>query len=84
MGFLRIFGVLLPKLGAGGAWRQRGFELGSGGTAPLRSRLSSPRVRGSSTPRVFDSITGASEYWVARWSLSSGGHSADPVAGDDG
>jgi hypothetical protein len=23
------------------------------------------------------------EYWIARRSLSSGGHSADPVAGDD-
>jgi len=23
------------------------------------------------------------EYWIARWSLSSGGASADPVAGDD-
>ncbi len=26
----------------------------------------------------------ASEYWIARWSLSSGAHSRDPVAGDDG
>jgi hypothetical protein len=24
------------------------------------------------------------EYQVARWSLSSGGHSADPLADDDG
>src|SRR5882757_709467 len=24
------------------------------------------------------------EYWIARRSLSSGGHSADPLAGDDG
>jgi hypothetical protein len=30
------------------------------------------------------SITNASEYWIARRSLSSGGHSADPLAGDDG
>jgi len=44
-----------------------------------------PRANGvSSTLRLFDSITDASEYWVARWSLSSGGHSADPLAGDDG
>jgi hypothetical protein len=33
---------------------------------------------------VFGNITDASEYWIARWSLSSGGHSADPLAGDDG
>jgi hypothetical protein len=38
----------------------------------------------SSTLRPFDSIIHASEYWIARWSLSSGGHSADPLAGDDG
>ena len=37
----------------------------------------------SSTPRPLDSIIGVSEYWIARWSLSSGGHSADPLAGDD-
>jgi hypothetical protein len=35
-------------------------------------------------PQLFDSITDTSEYWVARRSLSSGGHSADPLAGDDG
>jgi hypothetical protein len=23
------------------------------------------------------------EYWIIRWSLSSGGHSADPLADDD-
>jgi hypothetical protein len=23
------------------------------------------------------------EYWITRWSLSSGAHSRDPVAGDD-
>jgi hypothetical protein len=38
----------------------------------------------SSTPRPFGSIIGASEYWIARWSLSSGAHSRDAVAGDDG
>jgi len=26
----------------------------------------------------------AREYWIVRWSLSSGGHSADPLADDDG
>src|SRR5258708_23241632 len=34
----------------------------------------------SSTLRPFDSIIDVSEYWVARLSLSSGGHSADPLA----
>src|SRR6267142_5583634 len=33
--------------------------------------------------RLFDSITDASEYWIARRSLSSGGHSADPLARND-
>jgi hypothetical protein len=43
-----------------------------------------PRACGvSSTLRPLDSITDASEYWIARRSLSSGGHSADPLAGDD-
>jgi hypothetical protein len=43
------------------------------------------RERGvSSTLRLFVSITNTSEYWIARWSLSSGGHSADPLADDDG
>jgi hypothetical protein len=39
---------------------------------------------GSSTPQPFGSIANALEYWIARWSLSSGGHSADPLADDDG
>jgi hypothetical protein len=38
----------------------------------------------SSKLRPIDSIIGSSEYWIARRSLSSGGHSADPLAGDDG
>jgi hypothetical protein len=25
----------------------------------------------------------AGVYWIIRWSLSSGGHSADPLADDD-
>jgi hypothetical protein len=33
----------------------------------LHQRLSSPRKRGTSTPRLIDSITGVSEYWVARF-----------------
>ena len=28
-------------------------------------------------------ITSVSEYWIIRRSLSSGGHSADPLADDD-
>jgi hypothetical protein len=45
-----------------------------------------PREGGvSNTPQLLDAITGASEYWIARWSLSSGAaRCADPVAGDDG
>jgi hypothetical protein len=39
---------------------------------------------GSSTPQLPGSIIDVSEYWIARWSLSSGAHSRDPVAGDDG
>jgi hypothetical protein len=38
----------------------------------------------SSTPRLCGSITDDPGYWITRWSLSSGGHSADPLAGDDG
>ena len=37
----------------------------------------------SSTLQPLDSITGVSEYWIARRSLSSGAHSRDPLAGDD-
>jgi hypothetical protein len=40
--------------------------------------------RTQSTPQLFVSITNTSEYWIGRRSLSSGGHSADPLAGDDG
>jgi hypothetical protein len=50
---------------------------GVGGAEPRGSPL-------SRSPRPHGSITNASEYWIARWSLSSGGHSADPLAGDDG
>jgi hypothetical protein len=35
----------------------------------------------SSTPQLFDSITDASEYWIARWSLSSGGAMRRPGGG---
>ncbi|HYS88561.1 MAG TPA: hypothetical protein VEN78_26690, partial [Bradyrhizobium sp.] len=38
----------------------------------------------SSTPQLLVSITNVPEYWITRRSLSSGGHSADPSAGDDG
>jgi hypothetical protein len=53
--------------------------------APRKAKTVILRESGvSSTPRLLDSITNASEYWIARRSLSSGGHSADPLAGDDG
>jgi len=53
---------------------------------PAAPRNSSyPAHAGVSSPlRPFHSIIHASEYWIARFSLSSGGHSADPLAGDDG
>ena len=37
----------------------------------------------SSRPNLISSRSNVSEYWIARRSLSSGGHSADPLAGDD-
>jgi len=44
-----------------------------------------PRESGvSSTLRLIDSIETALEYWIIRRSLSSGAHSRDPVADDDG
>jgi hypothetical protein len=52
---------------------------------PLLAKIVILRESGvSSTLRLLDSIIDASEYWIARRSLSSGGHSADPLAGDDG
>jgi hypothetical protein len=35
----------------------------------------------SSTPRPFGSIADVSEYWIARWSLSSGGAKRRPGGG---
>jgi len=44
-----------------------------------------PREGGvSSTPRPSELIIDVTAYWIIRRSLSSGGHSADPVADDDG
>src|SRR5260370_26607954 len=46
--------------------------------------LSSPAKAGDPVRRGFSVLSlAALEYWVTRRSLSSGGHSADPVAGDD-
>src|SRR4051812_45763760 len=45
-------------------------------------RSSSPRRRGS-VRRGFSALSAPLEYWIVRRSLSSGGHSADPVADDD-
>jgi hypothetical protein len=38
----------------------------------------------SNTPQRCCLTFDAREYWITRWSLSSGGHPADPLAGDDG
>jgi hypothetical protein len=42
-----------------------------------------PPGEGERAPQLLGSIIDVSEYWIARWSLSSGAHSRDPVAGDD-
>jgi hypothetical protein len=49
-----------------------------------RKKLSSPARAGDPVRRGFSvrSLTSL-EYWIVRRSLSSGGHSADPVADDD-
>ena len=50
---------------------------------PLKLRCHT-RAGGYPVRRAFSVLSPASlEYWVTRRSLSSGGHSADPVAGDD-
>jgi hypothetical protein len=55
-----------------------------GDAAKNTGNASYPRRRVSSTPQLLDFTIDASEYWIVRRSLSSGGHSADPVADDDG
>ena len=48
------------------------------------NNLSSSAKAGDPVRRGLPVLSSASlEYWVTRRSLSSGGHSADPVAGDD-
>ncbi len=42
-----------------------------------------PRKRSIQYSRAFAFFTSAAAYWITRRSLSSGGHSADPLAGDD-
>jgi hypothetical protein len=42
-----------------------------------------PLVRVIQYAATYRPIMDASEYWIARRSLSSGAHSRDPVAGDD-
>jgi len=52
--------------------------------APLHTPLSSPAKAGDPVRRGLSVLSlAALEYWVSRRSLSSGGHSAAPVAGDD-
>jgi hypothetical protein len=47
----------------------------------INTEIVIPRACGvSSTLWPFDSIADASEYWIARRSLSSGAHSRDPLA----
>jgi hypothetical protein len=47
-------------------------------------KLSSPAHAGDPVRRSFSVLSLTSlEYWIVRRSLSSGGHSADPVADDD-
>jgi len=43
-----------------------------------------PRRRGVQYAAAAVVDRDAGVYWIIRWSLSSGGHSADPVADDDG
>jgi hypothetical protein len=71
--------------GKGARSSENGYRGSAMGTNAAPQRAVMPRESGaSSTPRMFASITDASEYWIARWSLSSGAHSRDPVADDDG
>src|SRR5258707_11226589 len=44
---------------------------------------SSPAKAGDPVFRSASIPTGGAAYWMPRWSLSSGGHSADPLAGHD-
>jgi hypothetical protein len=39
------------------------------------------RKRGISMPRYYDSIVSVLEYWIIRWSLSSGGALRRPGGG---
>jgi hypothetical protein len=56
----------------------------AGAKHATRKKLSSPAHAGDPARRGFSVRSPTSlEYWVTRWSLSSGGHSPDPVAGDD-
>src|SRR5882757_10396385 len=51
---------------------------------PMQEQVSSPGVTGrSSNHRRRLLSRKAAAYWITGRSLSSGGHSADPVAGDD-
>src|SRR5882672_9391533 len=45
--------------------------------------LSSPAKAGDPVNADVSIVTSVTEYWMPRWSLSSGGHSADPLAGHD-
>jgi hypothetical protein len=47
-------------------------------------RPSCPRMRSIQHAAAIRFISDVAGYWVVRWSLSSGAHSRDPVAHDDG
>jgi hypothetical protein len=52
--------------------------------ARCHTMLSSPAKAGDPVRRGFSVLSSTSlEYWIVRRSLSSGGHSADPVADND-
>jgi hypothetical protein len=51
----------------------------------IQPHLVIPRACGDPVRCGFSVLSLASlEYWIARWSLSSGAHSRDPLADDDG
>jgi hypothetical protein len=61
----------------------RRFEIVS--AVALLTQPSSPGLTGgSSTPRLFASITSALEYWIAAGACHRAALCADPLAGDDG
>jgi hypothetical protein len=48
-------------------WCSGYAHAGTGHAASVFGKLSYPRKRVSSTPRLLDSITSAAEYWIIRF-----------------